>query len=76
MAVLTTHQILLVAVIGGCAAALATTALRLLWRGLHRLFEDLVTVREARRARRTRRQHLQTCRAIEALGTTNEPTQD
>jgi hypothetical protein len=70
MAVLTTWQVLLIAVIGGCVAALATSVLRLLWRGLYRLFEDLVTLREARR---TRRQHLETCRAIDALGTTNHP---
>lgn len=70
MAVLTPWQVFFVAVIGGCAAALATTALRLMWRGLCRLFEDLLTWRDARR---TRRHYLDTCRAIDALGTTKEP---
>lgn len=70
MAALTTEQLLLVAVIGGCVAGLATTLLRLLWRGLYRLFEDFLTWREARH---TRRQHLATCRAIDALGTINHP---
>ncbi|MFJ4365107.1 hypothetical protein ACIP4S_13245 [Streptomyces chartreusis] len=69
MAVLTPWQVLLIAVIGGCVASLATAVLRLMWLGLHRLFEDYVTWREARRIRR---HHLQTCRAIDALGTTTQ----
>ncbi|MFJ2004750.1 hypothetical protein [Streptomyces chartreusis] len=69
MAVLTPDQVLLIAIIGGCVSALVTAALRLMSRGLHRLFEDYVTWREARRIRR---HHLQTCRAIDALGTTTQ----
>jgi hypothetical protein len=70
MAVLTPWQVLLIAVIGGFAAGLATALLRLMWRCLYRLFEDVLTWQEARRARR---HHLRTCRAIEALGTTTHP---
>ncbi|WAZ20221.1 hypothetical protein STRCI_001322 [Streptomyces cinnabarinus] len=70
MAHLTPWQVFLVAVIGGFAAGLANTLLRLMWRGLDRLFEDFVTWRDACR---TRRDHLRTCRAINALGTTNHP---
>lgn len=70
MAVLTPWQVFFVAVIGGCAAALATTALRLIWHGLRRAFEDYLTWWDARR---TRRHYLETCRAIDALGTTTEP---
>ncbi|MCM1977166.1 hypothetical protein [Streptomyces sp. G1] len=52
MVQLTVYQLLAVAFIGGCTAGLTSTLLRLTWRGLYRLFDDLITWHEARRERR------------------------
>jgi hypothetical protein len=73
MVALTTYQLLLVGVIGGLSAVVLNRALVLAWRVANRVAERLGDRRETRR---TRHQDLKTCRAIDALGNTNEPTKD
>jgi hypothetical protein len=68
--VLTTHQLLLVAFFGGLFASVFNRGLVLAWHTAHRLSVRLLNRRESLS---TRRKNLQICRAIDALGTTNDP---
>lgn len=73
MVVLTTHQLLLVAFFGGLFAAVFLRGLGLAWRAANWL---VVRLLDGHESLRTRRKNLQTCRAIDALGTTKHPEEN
>ncbi|MEU4173274.1 hypothetical protein AB0F46_41350 [Streptomyces sp. NPDC026665] len=82
MVTLTTRQILLVGAMGGAGLAVVLALIFAVVSGTataySRLLDRLAAWRTRRperiEARRTRREDRKTCRAIEALGTTNHPT--
>jgi hypothetical protein len=67
---LTTHELLLVAFFGGLFASVLNHGLVLAWKAAYWLVDRALHRHESLR---TRRKHLQICRAIDALGTTNDP---
>ncbi|MEV4033440.1 hypothetical protein [Streptomyces umbrinus] len=67
---MTPTQVLIVSMIGGFATVVCSLLVVGLTVGLHRLFKRAAALLDVHR---TRRANLDTCRAIYALGTTNEP---
>lgn len=67
---MTPTQVLITSMLGGFFTVVFTALSAVIALGFHRLFSHAAAVLEERR---TRREHLKTCRAIDALGTTNEP---
>ncbi|MGW1961753.1 hypothetical protein ACWCPD_15925 [Streptomyces sp. NPDC001935] len=82
MVTLTTTQVLLVGFMGGAGLALCLLLAIAVGIGLTTAYSRILDRLEARRARRPariearriRREDRKTCRAIEALGTTEHPT--
>ncbi|MFJ9114441.1 hypothetical protein ACIRJO_02710 [Streptomyces sp. NPDC102394] len=72
MVTLTTHQLILVAFFGGLFAAMSVLGLVLAWKAALWLTDRLLHGHESLR---DRRKHLQICRAIDALGTIDHPTE-
>jgi len=72
---MTSQQTLVVAAIGGLFAAIALIVFVALAVGIYILSSRLAELREERREeRREEPLSLKTCRAIDALGTTDHPT--
>ncbi|WP_262059720.1 hypothetical protein [Streptomyces sp. STR69] len=67
---MTSGQTLVVAALGGLFAVIALIVFIALAVGVYMLSSRLTELREQRREER---QNLKTCRAIDALGTTNHP---
>jgi hypothetical protein len=73
MATITTWQIFTVGFLGGLAAVFGGIAFVAL---SFAAYQASARLHHALEERRARREDLKTCRAIEALGTTTEPSQD
>lgn len=67
---MTPHQVFAVAAIGGLCTAIALLLVVGLAIGVYNLSVHIADLRDQRRAER---EDLHTCRAIDALGTTNHP---